>query len=139
MGTSITIPSQIVPVVRNEVTIPSQNVGVPSPNIIYSNSWLNQTSAISSINILSPSTEGLFRVTAGIFAYGSGSCSAAGELYYPTLGGQQCTSNNNSGNQQNTAISFVVNPASGVPVQLSTSIGGSLSYYDLYITIEQLQ
>lgn len=135
MNVDITIPAQ-------SVTIPSQDVAVSvsAAQIVYQNSWLNQTAAIPSTNIFTSATEGLFRVTAGCFAYGTGSFGVAGDLWYPSLGGTQFSSGNNGSGQENAAATFVFNPPLGVPVLLlSTMIGGAVTYYDLYVTIEQLQ
>jgi hypothetical protein len=131
----ITIPAQ-------SVTVPSQVVSVPAAQIVYQNSWLSQTSAISLTTIFSPSGEGLFRVSGAIFAYGSGTCGASAEMTIPGQGGMSFQSTYNPGNspaQVNIAASDIYAGNSGDSVTLETSIGGSITYYDLYVTIEQLQ
>ena len=137
MNVDITIPAQ-------SVTVPSQDVPVtiPAAQIVYQNAWLNQTSAITESDVFTPSGQGVFRVTAASFAYGSGHCGAGGGIYYPGPGGLAFNSDFNAGNspqQQNTPASYVFGGTSGVALQIYTSTFGSLNYYDLYVTIEQLQ
>jgi hypothetical protein len=138
VNVEITIPAQ-------SVTIPSQEVtvSIPAAQIVYQNSWLNQTSEIPSwLDVFTPSSEGIYRVSVAIFAYGTGTYSAGGDLYYPGPGGASFSSYHNPNNPSasiNTCASFTFSPLAGVSVQLRTSISGALSYYNLYVTIEQLQ
>lgn len=114
------------------------NICINVPSIVYQNSWLGQTSGISSTNIFTPIGEGLFRVTAGAFA---NTGRVSGDLFYPGPGTSSFSSVFNSGSspqQQNIPISMVVAGTSGVPLQLDTSVVGSTTY-DLFVTIEQLQ
>ena len=138
MDVSITIPAQTV-------TIPSQSVDVtiPAAKIVYQNAWLNQTSAISNTAIFTTSGEGLFRLTVAILAVGSGICSAYTSLAVPGTGvsASSAYSPSNSPAQVNypaTAV-FAGSTGGGDDIYLQAANYGSITYYDLYVTIEQIQ
>ena len=149
MDVEITIPEQTV-------TIPEQSVDatIPAPKIVYQNSWLNQWDNIVSAPIFTPSGEGIFRATVAVYVVGTGGgaggsvtasallqISGNANMYPPSTGtwaGQFST-----GTQYGQLSEFLFGNYSNVPIYLSASTGttgqGSLTYYDLYVTIEQLQ
>ena len=133
MEVDITIPAQ-------SVTIPSQEVSVtvPAAQIVYQNSWLNQSGSFSLTDIFSATNpEGLFRITGNVVAHGSGTFGLTAQFSYPTVNSANQFSSTQNGNYP---ISLLLSPAVGVPIQLSTVyMQGSIAYYDLYVTIEQLQ
>ena len=147
MEVDITIPAQ-------SVTIPSQEVSVtvPAAQIVYQNSWLNQTSDISSTAIFTPTGEGTFRATIIVYVIGTGG--AAGGSVHTTAfltlsgnGGVQAETTwggqFSTGTQSGEAADIIFGNFQNAPIYLSTSTGtsgqGALSYFDVYVTIEQLQ
>lgn len=103
------------------------------PNIVYSNKWTGQTSAIGSTTIFTPSAEGLYRISAGIVTSGTVGVATASVALQPM--GESVS--NLSGDFP-LGNEFVFVGQSGVGISFSTSIGSSPTY-DLLITIEQLQ
>lgn len=135
-------------------TIPAQNVTitVPAPQIVYSNSWLGQT-AIGTIGtpLFTFSNPGLYQLTASCYVYpnaspfsGSGvqvtaNFSVPLGVIFSVTGEAQ---NNPSISIQPGTSAFLF-AAQGQVLSLF-SVGdsdrdGILDYYDLYLTIEQLQ
>lgn len=122
------------------------------PSIVYSNSWLGQTSGFSNSALFTPSVDGLYRVSIGIYVVGfSGNPNVAAKVSFPA--------NNTSSTSWNSVSANVMTSSPGIPesswgnlnaglfvgkssldVPLSVTIsGGTLDHYDLYITIEQLK
>jgi hypothetical protein len=135
MNVDITIPAQ-------SVTIPSQDVTatIPAAQIVYQNSWLNQTASILATDIFTPSGEGIFRATAAAFAYGTTNCGVDGNISYPAISEDFGSSYRPTGSppQQNTPAEFAFGGTAGVPVVISAN-PTNVTYYDLFVTIEQLQ
>lgn len=151
MDVSITIPAQTI-------TIPEETVDVTIPvaGIVYQNSWLSQTADIASIPIFTPSANGVFRVTIAGDIYGiantnNGSVVVdAGISYYPFLPNDVGYLNltlNFLGNPNKTydtlGSSYIVFANANEPINFSSIISynesARLNYYDVYVTIEQLQ
>lgn len=114
------------------------------PNIVYSNSWVGQTSYIGSTDLFTPSADGLYRLTyAGKLGSSSGflnispAWAASGQIYYAGEGSGQ-TSISPGANNYVYGDSEIIFGQAGVPIALSTTVGGTLTY-DLYVTLEQLQ
>lgn len=103
------------------------------PNIVYSNKWTGQTSAISSTTIFTPPAEGLYRITVGIVTTGTAGVSTASVAVQPLGVGES-----NLAGDFPMGGAFVFVGENGTPITFSTTVGGSPTY-DLYITIEQLQ
>lgn len=134
MDVSITIPAQTI-------TIPEETVSVTIPvaGIVYQNSWLNQNSNIPTTDIFTPSGEGLFRVTVGIFSNGPGNGGSGGNVYYPGPGTSSFSSTFNTGSnpeQYTVPVSMVFGGTSGVSLTIETN---TTVNYDLFVTVEQLQ
>lgn len=142
MNVDITISAQ-------SVTIPSQDVSasIPAAQIVYSNSWLGQTTELSPVTLFTPSSTSLFRlsVSGTIAAYtgveeysivvwwnGTGTPSSGSYAYEWLL---------NSSTDTTLGGATVFIATAGVPVQLwfrnlnPSGTGG----YNVYVTIEQLQ
>lgn len=125
------------------------NICINVPSVVYSNSWLAQTTGFSSSIFTIPS-DGQYRVSIGLLAEGnSGSTNVTAVVTYPvpTTGSASWTqllANAITGfpsvpNVSAGAVgSFVGVSGQIVPVSVTIS-GGSINHYDLYVTIEQLQ
>jgi hypothetical protein len=121
-------------------------------SIVYQNSWLEQTTGFSDSAIFTPSSDGLYRVSIGLYVVGSsGNPNVDAKLSFPanstasaswnTVSANVMTSSpvipESSGGNVNVGV-FV--GKSGLDIPLSVVIsGGTINHYDLYITIEQLQ
>lgn len=130
MGTSITIPSQ-------SVTIPAQNVNVPSPYIVYQNSWLGQTVNMSTTTIFTPSQPGMYRVTVVSYVGGGSTGSISGYLNAGSFAIGSNMYEAYSSYSQPASLTF--SGFSGTPLTINAAMGGYVTSYDLYVTVEQLQ
>ena len=118
-----------------------------SPNIVASQSWVNQTSNLGDINtptiigVFTASSQGLYRVNIGMLISGPGS---------PSVEVRPFVNTTNAGNfnttigipPSNQMASFCSALNSGDHIGIVTDIGVAGSsgwFYDLYVTIEQLQ
>lgn len=111
--------------------------GFCAPNIVYSNSWLNQTSNISTTAILTSSSGGFYRVSVGGQASG-------GPVKIDVTVNNGATYQAES-NLDNSSTIFVSQSCesffvpSGVSINIAATIMGGSPTYDLYAVIEQLQ
>lgn len=140
MNLDITIPAQ-------SVTIPSQDVTatVPAAQIVYQNSWLRQTGAISDTNIFSLPATGLYRMTIGGTAdntpgppYNGISATPRAETSITNATVALANLLRSGMNYDQNELSFY--GISGESVVFSAFISGSGSViFDTYLAIEQLQ
>ena len=124
------------------ITIPAQTVDttIPAPQIVYSNSWLGQTSAISSTTIFTPTVGGVYRATVSADAAGvvnAGDVGITLQSSGSTNQFQLTQSATTDGASVSVTGSFI--GQSGQSIQISTTEGGTVSSYDLSVVIEQLQ
>lgn len=117
-----------------------------APQIVYSNSWLSQTSSISSTVVYTFPSEGIFRISASMYVFpASGSYEVDSEVTIVDAPNQpspiQIGYNQGFGDvQQCNARTGVFAGTSGQEVQFEATLagGGTLDHYDAYLVIEQL-
>lgn len=116
-----------------------------APQLVYSNSWLNQSSAIASANIFTPPSAGIFRITVLVSADSDAGPSPAVEvdIFVTDAVGQVRDLSTaalpaGSGGSASIAFSFSLDNTS--TADLSTVVSGfsGTPNYNVYITIEQL-
>lgn len=121
-----------------------------APQIVYSNSWKGQTAALPGVYVYTNSGgDGLFRVSVALFCQSSTASSpsvSATASWEPstTVGGgvgfTLAGSSLQSPGYFGTANGQTAPIAAGGRVSINTSVGSiaDLSYYDLYLVVEQL-
>jgi hypothetical protein len=134
-----------------DFTIPSVSVTNSTaklPQIVYENSWLSQTTAISQTTIFTPSAAGLYRITLGletvaVATSGSGPLTSA-YIDLPSGYGPLVSVGASIPTYTDATDGVVrafVGTSSGPDVKLRTSIDVSdhLDHYNVYVTIERLK
>jgi len=124
---------------------------VTVPGIVYSHAWTGQTASIGQYTMFTPSANGLFRVTFGGIATGTATsnnnmdviayvqwATAVSNDYYV------CTTSASTYETIHTGLICTFEGESGVPIQFWANLsqngtGGTLTGYDEYVTVEQLQ
>jgi len=116
------------------------------PTIVYQNSWLSQTSAIGSSgspqSLYTFSSTGQYRVSITLEVVSSSGSPTVTLHFWPEYAQVAGVQANPSSpmNDVSSGSSFSLVASSGQIADFYTVISGSgLSYYNLYITIEQLQ
>lgn len=112
-----------------------------APQIVYSNSWLNQTSAIAQTTIFTPSVGSVYRLT--VLSLVEGTDANVNALVQSSGSSNQAQANAVSsasggpGSQVSDDEAFV--GQTSMVLKFSTSISGAgLTSYDVYVVIEQL-
>jgi hypothetical protein len=118
-------------------------VDVPSPEIVFTGSWLSQTTAQGSssspVPIYTFASTGQFRISVSLETVVSSGTPAVFLSFWSSYTGGadqvEVLPNSSSG------MAFVLTVSSGQECNFYTRISGSgsLDHYDLYVAIEQLQ
>lgn len=118
------------------------------PSIVYQNSWTGQTSSLSASTIFTPSSSGVYRISVALDVSGGGGGDVEVDLWWNASGGvgtdlctftyaHRATPDNNGVTPAGN--SYVAVLAASQVVKMQTVVSGSISTYDFYVTIEQLQ
>jgi hypothetical protein len=121
------------------------SVCIPVAQVVYSNNWLNQTSALSE-TLLSVSAQGIYRITTCFGGPASGVDSDWGlwltgtNAYTGTAIGSPDTANGgNQLNAVNQTLTQTYTLAASSTIGFGTALeSGTAVPYDLFIVIEQL-
>jgi hypothetical protein len=122
-----------------------------APSIVYSQSFLDQTSALSPTVIFTPTADGLFRINAAVSATGApdyaagmdcwwdGSASSGSASAYVEFVGQTNGTVGIGGkfSSDGTASNLFIG-REGVAIKISSAGIAPIPTYDLYVTLEQL-
>ena len=113
-------------------------MAVSVPQIVYTNSWVGQTTALSGVSLFTPTTTGLFRITVYIEQTTSPSGAVNGKFTWADSTGSQSSPMFNSGNANiYSSTTIVAYATTSTAISLTTTISGSPSY-NLYVEIEAL-
>lgn len=111
------------------------------PSIVYQNVF-SETAGVTDTVVFSPSGPGVFRVSVVIYTTGP-SVIVTGTISNGHVDDNDINFQGSSGGvpviQRSQAGGGVFTGFSGVDFLLSTSVSGSLTSYEVYVTIEQLQ
>lgn len=124
-----------------EITIPAQtvDVSIPVPQIVYSNSWLDQTENLASTTVFTATANGLYRVSLGGVA--APPPSGGGEVNVSITSGTTASGGSFSSAGGGTFPSvFSMFLFAGENFQISAVIGSAaIGSYNVYLTVEQIQ
>ncbi len=105
--------------------------------IVASQSFLSQTSAIAATTLLTPPSGKVYRISAYITVT-AGSGSVSGKLRWTDNAGAQFNGNNNALNAPSPSTpTLTIFATSAGPITVETSISGTVTY-DLLVTVEEL-